>query len=72
MRKRLTVEFDSIYIDCLNGDSRETGKLTFDGKPDPSVFATESNHEGIRLGTAIGLMVGRRRITKFLSFSAAC
>jgi len=51
MRKRFTVECDSIYIDCLNGGSRETGKLTFDGKPDPSVFATESNPEGIRLGT---------------------
>jgi Type ISP C-terminal specificity domain/N-6 DNA Methylase len=57
MRKRFTAEFDSIYIDCMNGDSRETGKLTPDGKPDPSVFSTESNPEGIRLGTAIGLMV---------------
>ncbi len=40
----------------MNGDSRETGKLTPDGKPDPSVFSTEYNHEGIRVGTAIGVM----------------
>ena len=27
-RQRLSAEFDAIWIDCLNGDSRETGKLT--------------------------------------------
>jgi Type ISP C-terminal specificity domain len=41
----------------MNGDSRETGKLTPDGKPDPSVFSTKHNREGIRVGTAIGLLV---------------
>ncbi|OYV70796.1 MAG: DNA methyltransferase, partial [Deltaproteobacteria bacterium 21-66-5] len=41
MRKRLLGEFDKFWFDCLNGDSRETGKLTPDGKPDPSVFSTE-------------------------------
>jgi hypothetical protein len=46
-------------IDCLNGDSRETGKLTPDGRPDPSIFSTPFNREGIRLGTAIGLFVRR-------------
>jgi hypothetical protein len=55
VRKRLSGEFNSAWIDCLNGDSRETGKLTPDGKPDPSVFSTDSNREGIRLGTAVGL-----------------
>lgn len=55
VRKRLCGEFQYAWIDCLNGDSRETGKLTPDGKPDPSVFSTEYNREGIRLGTAIGL-----------------
>jgi predicted helicase len=54
-RQRLMGEFDSIWIDCLNGDSRETGKLTPDGHPDPSIFSTPFNREGIRLGTAIGL-----------------
>ncbi len=56
MRQRLTERFDRIWIDCMNGDSRETGKLTPEGKPDPSVFSTERNREGIRVGTAITLM----------------
>jgi N-6 DNA Methylase len=59
MRKRFLDEFDRLWFDCLNGDSRETGKLTPEGKPDPSVFSTESNREGIRVGTAVGLMVRR-------------
>jgi SAM-dependent methyltransferase len=60
MRKRFTEEFSKLSFDCLNGDSRETGKLTPDGKPDPSVFSTERNPEGIRVGTAIGLLVRRK------------
>ncbi|MBU2613860.1 N-6 DNA methylase, partial [Patescibacteria group bacterium] len=28
MRKKILEDFDNIWIDCLNGDSRETGKLT--------------------------------------------
>lgn len=56
-RQRFLAEFDRLWFDCLNGDSRETGKLTPEGKPDPSIFSTASNREGIRLGTAIGLMV---------------
>ena len=59
MRQRFLAEFDSLRFDCLNGDSRETGKVTPDGKPDPSVFSTDFNREGIRVGTAIGLMVRR-------------
>lgn len=57
MRERFLSEFDKLWFDSLNGDSRETGKLTPEGKPDPSVFSTEYNREGIQLGTAIGLMV---------------
>ena len=57
MRKRFLDEFDKLWFDCMNGDSRETGKLTPEGKPDPSVFSTESNREGIRLGTAITMIV---------------
>jgi hypothetical protein len=56
-RQTLAREFDSIWIDCLNGDSRETGKLTPTGQPDPSIFSTPFNREGIRLGTAVGLFV---------------
>lgn len=59
MRQRFVSAFDRIWIDCMNGDSRQTGKVTPDGKPDPSVFSTDSNPEGIRVGTAIGLMVRR-------------
>ena len=55
VRKRFCGEFDYAWIDCLNGDSRETGKLAPDGRPDPSVFSTEYNREGIRLGTSVGL-----------------
>jgi hypothetical protein len=57
MRQRFLSEFDALWFDCLNGDSRETGKVTPEGKPDPSVFSTEYNREGIRVGTAICLMV---------------
>lgn len=57
MRQRFLKEFDRLWFDCLNGDSRETGKLTPEGKPDPSVFSTDYNREGIRVGTAIGLLV---------------
>ena len=55
VRKRLCEEFNYAWLDCLNGDSRETGKLTPDGQPDPSIFSTEYNREGIRLGTSVGL-----------------
>jgi hypothetical protein len=61
MRKRFLEEFDPIWIDCMNGDSRETGKLTPDGKPDPSVFSTEETPVGIRVGTAVCLMVRKER-----------
>ncbi|MCY7286126.1 MAG: N-6 DNA methylase, partial [Cyanobacteria bacterium CAN_BIN43] len=73
MRKRFLKEFDKLWFDCMNGDSRETGKLTPEGNPDPSVFSTEYNREGIRVGTAIALMV-RKEIrdenptTKFRHF----
>jgi hypothetical protein len=59
MRSRFLKKFDRITIDSLNGDSRETGKMTPDGEPDPSIFSTERNREGIRVGTAIGLFVLR-------------
>jgi len=57
MRERFLDAFDSIRVDNLNGDKYRTGKLTPDGKPDPSVFSTEKNREGIQVGTAIGLLV---------------
>jgi Type ISP C-terminal specificity domain len=57
MRKRFLEEFDTLRFDCLNGDSRETGKLTPHGASDPSVFSTAGNPEGIRVGTSISLLV---------------
>lgn len=59
MRQRFLKEFDKMWFDCMNGSSRETGKLTPDGKSDPSVFSTKQNPEGIRVGTAISLLVRR-------------
>ncbi len=57
MRERYLDVFDNISIDCLNGDKYKTGKLTPEGAPDPSVFSTEFNKEGIQVGTAIALLV---------------
>ena len=64
MRQRLLAEFDKLWFDCMNGDSRETGKLTPDGESDPSIFSTEQNKEGIRVGTAIGLLVRKEKRSK--------
>jgi len=64
MRRSFLSEFDKLWFDCMNGDSRETGKLTPECKPDPSVFSTERNREGIRVGTAIGLMARVRTRTE--------
>jgi len=61
MRESYLEKFDRIWIDCLNGDSYKTGKVTPDGKPDPSVFSTEWNRERIQVGTSIGLLVRNRR-----------
>jgi len=60
MRQHFLEEFDLIWIDCMNGDSRETGKLTPEGKPDPSVFSTEQHPVGIKVGTAINVMVRKK------------
>lgn len=57
MRERYLDAFDHICIDCLNGDKYKTGKLTPWGDPDPSIFSTESNREGIQVGTAITTLV---------------
>ncbi len=64
MRQRFLTEFDTLWFDCMNGDSRETGKLTPEGKPDPSVFSTKYNREGIQVGTTIGLVVRKAKRSK--------
>ncbi|KEF35778.1 hypothetical protein RDMS_00060 [Deinococcus sp. RL] len=57
MRRTLLEVFDRVSVDNLNGDSRETGKRTPDGQPDPSIFSSPTNRAGIRSGTAIALLV---------------
>jgi hypothetical protein len=59
MREQYLDKFDKVWIDNLNGDKYRTGKLTPDGEPDPSVFSTERNREGIQVGTAVALLVRR-------------
>lgn len=61
MRERFCDVFDKLYIDNLNGDKYKTGKTTPEGKPDPSVFSTEHNREGIQVGTAIACLVRRKQ-----------
>lgn len=63
LRYQLLREFDRLWFDSLNGDSRETGKRTPEGAPDPSVFSTEYNRDGIRVGTAVALWVKSQKST---------
>ncbi len=60
MRERYLEVFDRIWIDNLNGDKYKTGKLTPEGEPDPSVFSTEANAEGIQVGTAVALLARKK------------
>ncbi len=57
MRERYLEAFDSIRIDCLNGDKYKTGKTTPEGDPDPSIFSTTEDPIGIQVGTAITTLV---------------
>lgn len=59
MRERYLEAFNRVDIDCLNGDKYKTGKVTPEGRPDPSVFSTDQNREGIQVGTAIATLVRR-------------
>lgn len=61
MRERYLEAFDKIWIDSLNGDKYKTGKITPDGNPDPSIFSTEWNREGIQVGTAIALLIRKEK-----------
>ena len=57
MREHYLDVFDTLRIDCLNGDKYKTGKIAPDGSPDPSVFSTEGDPVGIQVGTAIATLV---------------
>ena len=56
LRERFLEAFDHIWIDNLNGDKYATGKTTPDGRPDPSIFSTPFNREGIQVGAAVALL----------------
>ena len=56
MRERYLEAFDTVRIDCLNGDKYKTGKVAPDGSPDPSIFSTEGDPVGIQVGTAIATL----------------
>src|SRR5690606_38853751 len=56
MRERFLDAFDGVWVDNLHGDKYRTGKLTPAGEPDPSVFSTRHNREGIQVGTAVALL----------------
>ena len=60
MRERYMNVFDTISIDCLNGDKFKTGKTTPDGLPDPSIFSTPANPAGIQVSTAITTLVRKK------------
>jgi hypothetical protein len=48
-RQRLSGEFDSIWIDCLNGDNRETGTKSFRiPTAHPKQIAKSNDTVGIR------------------------
>ncbi len=57
MRERYLEAFDTVRIDCLNGDKYKTGKVAPDGSPDPSIFSTKGEPVGIQVGTAIATLV---------------
>ena len=57
MRERYLDVFSKLWIDNLNGDSRETGKRTPDGHKDPSVFALGGNRSPIKSGVAVATLV---------------
>lgn len=59
MRERYLSVFDRVWVDNLNGDRYRTGKVAPGGGPDPSIFSTPANREGIQVGTAISLLVRR-------------
>jgi hypothetical protein len=59
MRKRFLDGFHAIWIDNCNGDKYRTGKRTPDGKPDQSMFTTDTQTIGIQVGTAVSTLLKR-------------
>jgi hypothetical protein len=59
MRERYLREFDSLWIDNLHGD-RIISERAPDGRSSATVFAIRGQSSGIKVGTAIALLVRRR------------
>ena len=56
-RERYLEASDTIRIDCLNEDKYNTGKMTADGRPDPSIFSTPG--DPVNGGDKVGRVGGR-------------
>jgi hypothetical protein len=56
MRERYLEVFDRIWIDNLHGD-RKISEYAPDGRTSETVFATQGHSPGIKLGTAVSLLV---------------
>ncbi len=66
MRESLLENFHAVWIDRLNGDKYQTGKviphgLPDEGKADQSVFSTEHDPRGIQVGTCISTLLKRKK-----------
>ncbi len=66
MRESLLRNFHAVWIDRLNGDKYQTGKviprgLPDEGKVDQSVFTTAHDPRGIQVGTCISTLLKRKK-----------
>ena len=63
MRERYLEAFDAIWIDNLHGD-RIISEYAPDGRTSETVFAVQGKSPGIKIGTAISLLVSRQAAPK--------
>ena len=70
MRQRfLAGVFDKLWVDCMNGDSREIRQAHARGQPHPSVFSTRSitvRHPGRHGGLHHGPQAPRRKNRRYV------
>jgi predicted helicase len=62
MRERYMEVFDRSWIDNLHGD-RIISEYAPDGRTSETVFAMEGTSPGIKIGTAISLLVAKKKVT---------
>lgn len=58
MRERYLEVFNAVWVDNLHGD-RRMSEYAPDGRTSETVFATRGNSPGIKVGTAVSLLVSR-------------